>query len=570
MCFEIDPEYENGMKLMKDKEAEGAINSALNSCKMIARAIKAAQTPQWTVWGVSFQHSMPVRSVADELVGHYLRTHESTHRILHIPSFKKEYEQYWASPQSASTVSLIKIILVMAIGTVFHQGSDFDIHRTQAVQWVYTAQSWLASPREKSRLHTASLQVECLLLLARSIYNIGADILWNHTGSVLRTAISMGFHRDPKNFKQYSILRNEVRRRLWATILEINVQACLDSGMPPMISLDDFDSEPPSNINDEEINELTTTRPVSRPPQAFTQSSVQIALLSSLPTRLDAAKLVYEYHLESSYDEMIRLDKVLSRNVNENHALFARAAQDPSATVRPTAFHRKTFDLYIQRFLLVLHRPFAIKARSDSRFYYSHKICLDTAVAVHSVPSHYSAAYPGNETQDDYARFRIIDGGFLREVLIQSTILLYQEVIMPLEEGLPAFSQEESKSRRQLYARLLHEMVDLSCKRLAAAETSVKSHLIYSIMVAHVEVLEHGTSSQEAMVEAAKSSLAQAAELLKRRIPASLEDQFPEALGEIPDLDDGDMVLSMQDWGMELEPSDSSWLFPGWPMGSIR
>src|SRR3954454_14782746 len=113
----------------------------------MSRAIKAYQAPQWTTWGVCFTHSMPIRPEADQLLCYYLRTHKSIHRILHIPSFQKEYEQYWVSPQTTPTVSLIKILLVMAIGTCFYPGPDFDAHRTQAIQWAYIAQSWLASPR---------------------------------------------------------------------------------------------------------------------------------------------------------------------------------------------------------------------------------------------------------------------------------------------------------------------------------------------------------------------------------------------------------------------------------------
>ncbi|KAF4634411.1 hypothetical protein G7Y89_g3707 [Cudoniella acicularis] len=555
MCFEINlddddnPNDNDGMKL-KNKEADAAINSAFDSCKMMARAIKATQTPQWTMWGVSFQHSMPVRSIADELVGHYLRTHEAIHRILHIPSFQKEYAQYWANPQATSTVSLIKILLVMAIGTCFYQGPDFDTHKTQAIHWVYTAQFWLASPREKSRLHIASIQVECLLLLARSIYNIGADILWNHTGSVLRTAMGMGFHRDPKYFKRYSILHNEVRRRLWATILEINIQACLDSGMSPMISINDFDTEAPSNINDNEIDESTATHPTSHPTHVFTQSSLQIALLSSLTTRLEAANLVNDYRVEISYEEVLRLDKELLRNYKYNHSFFTRAAQDPLARLRPTTFHRKILDLTVQRFLLVLHRPFAMKARNDPRFYYSHKIYLDTAMAVHTVPSNSVLDSNNCEVKDDYIRFRLISGGFLKEILIHSVIIIYQEMIAPLEDDLPGHDRSRIPA-------------------LEAGETGVKSHLMYCIALAHIKALEQGTSSEEDMIEAAISSLRQSQEILKRRMPAALEDQFSGGImAEIP-AGDLDLDLSMQDWGMEFEPDDE-WLFSGWPLGNAK
>lgn len=572
MCFETSHKYD-GIVEMKNKESDAAISAALYSCKSMATAIKAVQYPQWTILGVTFQHSMPIRSVADELVGHYLRTHEAIHRILHIPSFRREYEQYWVNPQSTSTVSLMKILLVMSIGTCFYQGADFEAHKTQAIHWIYTAQSWLASPKEKSRLHTAAIQVECLLHLARSIYNIGADILWNHTGGVLRTAMSMGFHRDPKHLKRYTVLHGEVRRRLWATILEFNIQVCLDSGMPLMISMDDFDTEPPSNINDDEIDESMNTQPASHTANTFTQSSLQVALLDTFTARLEIANHVNKYQNEHSYEEVIRLDKQLSRKFKENHTFCAKAAQDSPAKFRPTTLHCKILDLKIQGYLLVLHRPFAMKARNDPRFYYSHKIYLDTAMGVHSVPSTIVVTPDsnGNEYMDDYTRFRLISGGFIKDIMIHSILIIYQEMIKPLEEDFPEFFQE-NKSTREPYLRILQAVTDLSLKRLEAGETAVKTHLMYSIAFAHINALKQGTSAEEAMIEAAKSSLSQAKDILRQRMlsmPTVVDGQFEDGVGGMSDLAGGEMDFSMQDWGTEFEPS-GPWLFSGWPLDNLR
>ncbi|KAJ4525511.1 hypothetical protein HRR80_003734 [Exophiala dermatitidis] len=58
--------------------------------------------------------------------------------------------------------------------------------------------------------------------------------------------MQMGLHRDPKHFKRMSVL-------LWATILELDVQAALDAGVPPTIGVDDSDTEAPSNVNDVDL-----------------------------------------------------------------------------------------------------------------------------------------------------------------------------------------------------------------------------------------------------------------------------------------------------------------------------
>jgi len=378
----------------------------------------------------------------------------------------------------------------------------------------------------------------------------------------------MGFHRDPKHFKRFSVLHSEVRRRLWATILEINIQASLDSGMAAMISPKDFDTEPPSNINDDEINESVTTHPPVHPSHVFTQSSMQIELLRSLATRLEVAQFGSNCRIEPSYEEIIQLDKELLQLYKGGHSKFARAAQDDSAKFRPTALHRKMFDLKFQGSLLVLHRPYAMEAREHAHFYYSHKIYLDTALAVHSTPpKDLAATYEsmGYEVEDDYARLCLIGGGSIKEILIQSVIIIYQEMIAPLEEDLPGFFREERGSIREPYLHVLREMMHLSYKRLEAGETAVKSHLTYSVAFAHINALENGTSPEEAMIEAATLSLSEARAILKRRVPfmpAALGNSFEDG---ISDMSCGDLDLTMPDWGMEFEASNS-WLFSGWAL----
>ena len=104
-------------------------------------------------------------------------------------------------------------------------------------------------------------------------------------GSLIHRAMQMGIHRDPKHLPAMTILQAEMRRRLWATIIELALQSSLDSSMPPRISLDEFDTEPPANINDEDLEESTTALQ-PHPRTTYTAASLQLTLFDSLPTRL--------------------------------------------------------------------------------------------------------------------------------------------------------------------------------------------------------------------------------------------------------------------------------------------
>lgn len=76
-----------------------------------------------------------------------------------------------------------------------------------------------------------------------------------------------------------TVLRAEMRRRVWATILEINLQSSIDAGGPPLLSLADYDTAPPANLNDEDLTDSVEPSAMAHPLNVFTQTLIQIAVL---------------------------------------------------------------------------------------------------------------------------------------------------------------------------------------------------------------------------------------------------------------------------------------------------
>ena len=249
--------------------------------------------------GVSLQ--LPSRLEADSLAKLYCENFESVYRILHIPSFWTEYDRFWTNPDSAPISLRLQVLLVTAIGASLHTFTSEERRLefgNMVQQWIFTAQTWLAGPLEKDQLRLFTIQLHCLTIIARQIFCIGADLIWTSMGSLLHVAMHIGLHRDPKNLPPVNPLQAEMRRRLWATILEMLAQSSLDSEMQPRISTDAFDTEPPSNNNDDEINELRGLSP--HPESEHTTISAQRILLRSLPTRLRSLELMNGSATESS------------------------------------------------------------------------------------------------------------------------------------------------------------------------------------------------------------------------------------------------------------------------------
>jgi hypothetical protein len=465
-------------------------------------------------------------------------------------------------------------MLVMAIGTCFCPKDEFKALRQDAIQWIYAAQSWLASPDEKARLHMSLIQIQCLALLARPIFSVSGDLVWITIGTVIRTAMQMGLHRDPIHFPRISPFHGEIRRRLWATIMEFNVTSSLETGMVPMVATDQYDTEPPANIDDEDISEATIARPVSKPRDVFTRASIQCLIVQSFATRLEVAQLINHIQFEPSYDEILRIGTLLMKSYKENHTFITHARETvPNNAYRPTAFHRKVLDLSTQQFLLALHRPFALMARNDPRFYYSHKVYVECALAVMSyndigAPS---ASPPLNngDFEDDYTRLRVASGGYLKDIIIHATLVIYLELIIPLDEDPSLSFTQDCIPQRSPFRKFLGDALELSKVRLELSETNIKGHLMFSIALAHVDAMEQGISGEQNVINAARESLRLSEKLLTERLPKSDEQILQDAnasMGE-QQFSQQDVDMAMQDWGMMDYGEDGSndyWFFPPW------
>jgi hypothetical protein len=551
------------------------IYNVLHKCKAMARRRKAeltnlSPTPS-SIWG-----SFPDREVGDQLVQNYMRTMENTHRILHIPSFYREYEQYWKDPKRATLSSAFKILLIMAIGTCFYQDEGASSLRTQAQHWVYSAQAWATGPLEKGRLNLSELQVHCLLIFARQINSVGADLTWITAGSLLRTAFIMGLHRDPKFFPKMSIMQGEMYRRLWATILEITIQTSLNTGLPPLIAVDDFDTMPPLNINDEDLTDNTTVAPAPKPSHVFTQTSIQIQLLKSLPTRYKIIRQVNGIQSDASYDDVLGLGAEITTACNEATRCMNEYHPSPS---QPTMLQRNLLDLSLRRFVLAVHWPFAVKSKEDPRFYFSRKVCLDAALLIASQES----SSPNDPTpflphMDDYTRLKAVGGGFYREIIIYAAIIVGSELLKLLEEdkasGLPP-SLTTTLSCAPLF-KIMQGTVELMKTRVELGDNNIREYIFFYTVMARAKALENGADTELAVKDSALLSARHSLEMIKAR---ASQPETLSYLGELlhADGNPGELPLSEQelpqDFMLQCENGPDgytdtdmldSWLFHDW------
>lgn len=332
-----------------------------------------------------------------------------------------------------------------------------------------------------------------------------------------------------------SVLKAELRRRLWATILEMVAQSSLDSAMPARISPAEFDTEAPSNNNDDEIGESTILlRP--HPDGIYTATSMQIMLLDSLPTRLRILQILNGLHSEISYMDVLEL----SSKVIDACRLCSRFMKENEEN-GVTLFHRNLLDYLVRRFLIPLHCPFAGKAHTNQLFYYSLKVSLDTALAIISP-----------ELDDSFARLMAIGGALFKEGMRSASTVMSLELIAQVEaERLDGTLQCNSRYR-ELLKQGVRDMILLSTKRIRQGETNVKNHMFLSMIMAQSEAIEAGTSCELKVAQSARDSLELCLDLLRTRVSSV-------SLGLTNDMSLGSTSLAEDEDGYGF---DFDFLFP--------
>lgn len=495
---------------------------------------------------------MPARALADRLVGDYLRTFETIYRVFHLSTFKDEYEALWRDPTEINTATTIKVQLCLALGASFHD-DEFSL-RKQALQWIYEANAWLASS-EQSRFSTSGLQIMCLLQQARMITEpLIGDLVWVSGGTLCRTAISMGLHLDPSMLPKMSVLRAEMRRRLWTTIVELELEASVEAGVPPQLAREGFSCQLPSNLNDSQLSSDSDTVPAPASSNLATDASLQIALGRSLNTRLAIAN--FSNQPPSSprrYEEVLKLSSELTA--------CCRSLRDSLGALGPAAsvFQKRLCEMITQRYFLILHLPYTPLTTAQPLYHFSRKKCVETALGIlyavlqlsldgDPVLASLQAAVNTEPKCEELQRLMICSSGPLRSILQQCVSSIASELLAVIQESLAGPSlcssaaifppapgiipTARSRSLRNLELHLiLRASITWMEKRILAGQTNTKDYLFVVIILAEAEALMAASSPDESRRQRASEALLHSADMLRGMEGSDIDLQDPSVIG---------------------------------------
>ncbi|KAJ4365100.1 hypothetical protein N0V83_008718 [Neocucurbitaria cava] len=335
--------------------------------------------------------ALPPRSEADQLIDAYFSSMDTAPSMMHRPTFLKEYNTFWSQPFETPTMWLGLLYGILALGARFQvtyagigpllQGDPttslfsarMDYYREKVVQCLILANYTKCPP----------YTVETFFLYFGTEYLRSADTqlgMYLLVGMIVRVAFRMGYHREPSRFSNISPFKAEMRRRLWMVIMSLDLVSSSAVGLPRMIQPSHFDVQEPRNLLEEDLHEDIAELPPSRPETELTQLLYSIVLTR---VRNAHAKIMDLMNATSQppYREILDLDAIL-RDVYDRvpESTKAMPAENFDGPLSPTAMRRLFLGLTFLKAELVLHRPYIILGRTDLKYEYSRRVCLNAAL----------------------------------------------------------------------------------------------------------------------------------------------------------------------------------------------
>ncbi|KAJ4345110.1 hypothetical protein N0V95_005923 [Ascochyta clinopodiicola] len=323
---------------------------------------------------------LPPKHEVDAQAVLYFQTWETTYRILHEPTFWQEYNIFWERRPGDDKQAGFATILVLVVAAtkcltvkedVFVGDSTSD--RDAASNLIETCEMWL-NRQPRKRLTLPFFQLQCLALLAKRANCVKLKQDWLTAGDVVRLALASGMHRDPSLLAtgRISEYEKEMKKRLWYTIAELEIQSSLDNGLQSSLTSLYFDTPAPSNVPDEDFSLETKQMPTSRPVEQFTTTSYCIAALKSLPLRIHLTKLLNDPSNQLQYEDVLHYDEQITSVLVELPTWTDSRGLIPSALL----------GLQLRQYLLILHKSYAKRANLNRRFMYSFTTSVEAASSI--------------------------------------------------------------------------------------------------------------------------------------------------------------------------------------------
>ncbi|CZR36160.1 uncharacterized protein FPRO_03580 [Fusarium proliferatum ET1] len=463
---------------------------------------------------------IPMKSIMDVLVQTYVDRFEITHRILHIPTFITKYNTHWTDKSSTPVCFLVQMLLVAAAAVSCHPEVCIDVfsHKTNhdhVIKWVEAVEAWVSSHSNQPPRSWDTLVTHCLLLIAKRANFLKEGSFWTSTGTLVRWAMAAGYHREVISATRMSPFDREMRRRLWITIVELDLQASIERGMPPSVRIGDFNIKPPLNVDDERLKGSIKGSLAGTPITKLTNTSFQARLYRSLPVRLRICTFINGHCEKVDFDKVLELEEELGQALRGIPA-FDNPQADPRQHQTAT-YIKSMLGIVLHQYILLLHFHFVVHSPSSSKAIICRRARLEASMKI----------------LDYYQRLlndEALPGQACRTGLVLAALSICHEIYLNI--GSKACDQTTMTIFPQVSAFLIEnieKVLNILEKRISLTFNGLNEYYILSMTVGLVKSKLWPESSAKSDQEAAERVIKLCTILQTRQAAIRQEQPFSEA-----------------------------------------
>lgn len=266
--------------------------------------------------------------------------------------FMHEVERYWLDPNTVNLCWLAQFLMVMGLGC-FASSDEPPV----ATELMMAAEACLMQTPFMFRPTLLTLKALCLMVVAKQVCNPtcwACDSWWTLMGLVVRACFIYGLpqERSEPDEPARAPEERDARRKLWLTILYMDIKGAMCTGMPPLTRPDELGSY------------------FGQMPDWGPADSLQMVLYQSLPTVLTVVAHINSKPEHVSYPDVLRYNAQL------------RELMGHAKRVCTNSIQRITVDIFLRRCLMVLQRPFALHNEGPVMFPESYWSSLECSLAL--------------------------------------------------------------------------------------------------------------------------------------------------------------------------------------------
>lgn len=182
-----------------------------------------------------------------------------------------------------------------------------------------------------------------------------------------------------------TIYEQEMRRRLWATMTELELSCSFDWGLPSFSGAIQSDCEVPNNYHDDDFNEATTGDVPVQPNSILTGCTIQRYTYDVKSLRNTISNLANqpEKHRNLEYAEVLSFHQLITEKLTGVEPWNSSEASKEEGN---KVFLLTTImELQLHQLFIMLHLPFAAVSENGSTKVHSSLVCVESARIILSI-----------------------------------------------------------------------------------------------------------------------------------------------------------------------------------------